>query len=252
MNPAGETKTFRAEREIQHGKWLAEQETEKIWGWDTPAGRLRSQRRGALILSGARLSAGKRALEIGCGTGLFTQMFAASGADIVAVDISGELLEKARERGLPADRVKFVEKRFEDCDVEGPFDAVIGSSVLHHLDVDVSLRQIFGLLKLGGYVSFAEPNMLNPQVYLERRFHYLPMFSYTSPDETAFVRWSFAETLRRAGFQEISITPFDWLHPATPRLLVPLVRGIGAVIERTPLAREFSGSLYIKARRPQS
>jgi len=93
--------------------------------------------------------------------------------------------------------------------------------------------------------------MLNPQVYLERRFHYLPMFSYTSPDETAFVRWRLADELRRAEFQEVSITPFDWLHPATPKPLVPLVRGIGAMIERIPLAREFSGSLHIRARRPK-
>jgi len=248
MSIAGEPKTSRAIREIQHGKWLAEQQTEKIWGWDTPAGRCRAQRRAALIVSGAHLSAGKRALEIGCGTGLFTQMFAVSGAYIVAVDISGELLEKARQRGLPADRVKFIETRFESSTVEGPFDAVIGSSVLHHLDEDISTRQILRLLKPGGYLSFAEPNLLNPQVYLERRFHYLPMFSYTSPDETAFIRWRLADTLRSAGFQEISITPFDWLHPATPTPIVPLVRGIGAVIERVPLAREFSGSLYIKAR----
>jgi SAM-dependent methyltransferase len=123
---------------------------------------------------------------------------------------------------------------------------------VHHLDVDISIRQILRMLKPGGYLSFAEPNMLNPQVYLERRFHYLPMFSYTSPDETAFVRWRFADELRRAEFQEVSITPFDWLHPATPKSLVPLVRGIGAMVERIPLAREFSGSLHIRAQRPRS
>jgi len=241
----------RAEREVIHGRWLAEQQTEKVWGWDTPAGRLRAQRRAQLIMDGAQLERGRRALEIGCGTGLFTKMFAASGADIVAVDISGELLEKARERNLPPDQVKFLEKRFEDCDLEGPFDAVVGSSVLHHLDVDAALPQILRLLKPGGYLSFAEPNMLNPQVYLERKFHYLPAFSYTSPDETAFVRWKFAAQLRQIGFESVSITPFDWLHPVTPKALIGPARKIGKLIERAPVVREFSGSLYIKARRPE-
>ena len=74
-----------------------------------------------------------RVLEVGCGTGMFTEMFANRGAEIVAVDISPDLLKKARARGLA--NVKFCEKRFEDCDLDGSFDAVIGSSTLHHLDV---------------------------------------------------------------------------------------------------------------------
>ena len=28
----------RAEHEVSHGRWLAEQDTEKVWGWNTPAG----------------------------------------------------------------------------------------------------------------------------------------------------------------------------------------------------------------------
>jgi len=249
--PAGPTQiqgSNRAEREILHGRHLAELETETVWGWGTPAGKLRARRRADLIIEGANLSAGHRALEIGCGTGLFTEMFASRGATIVAVDISGELLEKARARQLPAGQVTFLEKRFEDCDVDGPFDAVIGSSILHHLDIAGALKNIRRLLKPGGILSFAEPNMLNPQVYLERKFHYLPMFSYTSPDETAFVRWKFARLLKEYGFEDISITPFDWLHPAVPRPLIGAVRGVGRLFEILPGVREFSGSLYMRAK----
>ena len=249
--PSGPTDvqgSSRAEREILHGRHLAVLETETVWGWGTPAGQLRARRRADLIIEGARLAAGQRALEIGCGTGLFTEMFASRGAEIVAVDISGELLDKARARNLPAGQVTFLEKRFEDCDVDGPFDAVIGSSILHHLDIEGALTNIRRLLKPGGVLSFAEPNMLNPQVYMERKFHYLPMFSYTSPDETAFVRWKFARLLKGHGFQDISITPFDWLHPAVPRPLITSVRGLGRLLEALPGVREFSGSLYIRAR----
>jgi 2-polyprenyl-3-methyl-5-hydroxy-6-metoxy-1,4-benzoquinol methylase len=237
----------RAEREILHGRHLAALETESVWGWGTPAGQLRACRRAQLIMEGAGLSPGQRALEIGCGTGLFTEMFADRGAQIVAVDISSELLAKARARNLPPDQVIFLEKRFEDCEVDGPFDAVIGSSILHHLDIGEALVNIRRLLKPGGILSFAEPNLLNPQVYLERKFHHLPMFSYTSPDETAFVRWKFARVLREHGFCEVSITPYDWVHPAVPRPLIGPVRALGSLLERLPLIREFSGSLYIRA-----
>jgi SAM-dependent methyltransferase len=244
MNHSG---TPRAENEISHGKWLAAQDTETVWGWGTPAGRLRANRRARLIAAGAGLAPRKRALEIGCGTGMFTEMFAASGATILAVDISAELLDKARLRRLPAGQVTFLEKRFEDCDVVGPFDAVIGSSILHHLEVDAAIGHIRRLLKPGGRLSFAEPNMLNPQVYLERRFSHLPMFSYTSPDETAFVRWDLARRLRDAGFGAISISPFDWLHPSTPKPLIGVVQSAGRAVEHIPLLREFAGSLHIQA-----
>ena len=243
MNESG---ISRADHEISHGKWLAAQDTETVWGWGTPAGRLRASRRARLIVAGAGLASGKRVLEIGCGTGMFTEIFAASGATILAVDISPELLDKARLRRLPA-RVTFLERRFEDCDVVGPFDAVIGSSILHHLEVDVAIRHIRRLLKPGGRLSFAEPNMLNPQVYLERRFSHLPMFSHISPDETAFVRWDLARRLRQAGFDAVSISPFDWLHPSTPEPLIRVVQSTGRAVEHIPLLREFAGSLHIQA-----
>lgn len=237
----------RAEHEVSHGRWLAEQDTEKVWGWNTPAGRLRARRRAQKIIDGARIQPKSRVLEIGCGTGLFTAIFAATGAHVVAVDISPELLAKARQRNLPAAQVVFLEKRFEECELEGPFDAVIGSSVLHHLDIDQSIERIKALLKRGGRIGFAEPNMLNPQVYLERKFHYLPMFSYTSPDETAFIRWKLAAKLLDTGFHDITIEPFDWLHPFTPKHLIGAVQTVGRLIEAIPVAREFSGSLAISA-----
>jgi len=238
----------RAAHEIQHGEFLAQGDTEQIWGWDSPAGRVRAKRRAELIGLGAQLGPDSRVLEIGCGTGGFTEMFAQTGCSIVAVDISPALLEKANTRGLPKDRVRFMEKRFEDCDVDGPFDAVIGSSVLHHLELADALGKICGLLKPKGIMSFAEPNMLNPQIFAERKFRRL--FPQVSPDETAFVRWRLKKLLLDTGFQDIEIVPFDWLHPAVPRPLISLISAIGRVAEWAPLLREFSGSLHIKAVRP--
>ena len=237
------------QREIEHGKLLASMQTEKIWGWDTPAGRLRADRRAALIIRGGHLAPGTQALEIGCGTGMFSERFAQTGARLVAVDISGDLLRKAIARKLP-ERVTFLEKRFEDCEVDGPFDAVIGSSILHHLDINASFAKIYALLRPGGTMSFAEPNMLNPQVFLERRFR--RWFPCVSPDETAFVRWRLAGVLSTAGFERIEITPFDWLHPSTPESLIDSVKRIGGWLERIPIVRELAGSLWICARRPSN
>ncbi|MDD5583470.1 MAG: class I SAM-dependent methyltransferase [Candidatus Omnitrophica bacterium] len=230
---------------------LARSDVDKVWGWTTTAGKLRARRRADMIISGAGLHRGVNVLEIGCGTGIFTEMFARTGSRITAVDISGELLKKAKARLNLYDRVTFLEGPFETSDIEGAFDCVVGSSVLHHLDVDAALAKIYALLKPGGTVAFTEPNMLNPQVFLERKLKFLhKLFSYVSKDETAFFRFKFCKALKAAGFTGITILPFDWLHPRTPRFLVKTLLSLGNCLEKIPLVKELSGSLYICARRP--
>ena len=240
----------RAKREIRHGEKLAQGNPEVAWGWSTPAGQLRAQRRAQLIAKGAGLGPGVRVLELGCGTGLFTEKFAQTGAEIVAIDVSPDLLEMARKRNLPAERVCFREGRFEEEAIEGYFDAVIGSSVVHHLEIEQALPHIYELLKPGGTLSFTEPNMLNPLIMLQKNILWLKDKMGDSPDETAFFRWGFRTTLREAGFDQVEIQPFDWLYPRTPEGLVPLVQSLGFYLEKIPVFREFTGSLYIRARRP--
>jgi len=244
------TDSGKTAREIAHGRMLVRDDPEHIWGWTTAAGRLRARRRAALIGNAAGLRAGVRALEIGCGTGMFTEMFAATGSEIVAVDVSEELLELARQRNLPSDRVRLIAARVEDLRLKGLCDAAIGSSVLHHLELDQALANIHEMLKPGGVLSLAEPNMLNPQVFIERHpGPFRRLFYYVSDDETAFVRWRLAGRLLRHGFTDIRITPFDWLHPGTPAFLIPVALRAGRLAEATAGLREFAGSLHIVAHR---
>ena len=245
IGPSGRT-----EREIAHSRVISHMDTEKIWGWKTPAGQLRAERRAQMISASALLGPGIRALEIGCGTGIFTEIFAGTGAQIIAVDISMELIEKARSRRLPENQVIFLEKRFEDCDVDGPFDAVIGSSVLHHLDIKAALAKIYELLKPGGIMSFAEPNMLNPQIMLQKNIPWLKRRMGDSPDESAFTRRQLRHLLQNAGFVKVTVLPYDWLHPATPVTLIKPVAKAGRILEKLSIIREFAGSLHLSAERP--
>lgn len=238
----------RFEAEIRHGQYLANSETENQWGWGTPAGQERLRRRAELIADASALTRSMHVLEVGCGTGLFTERFAATGCQLTAVDLSPDLLEIARNRVKHRDNVNFELRPFEECREIGPFDAIVGSSVLHHLDLDQALVNMLELLKPGGRLVFAEPNYLNPQVFLERKCRKL--FPYVSPDETAFFRRQIGRGMADAGFDVIRVVPFDWLHPATPSLLIPFVSSIGRCFERIPGICEFSGSLLISASRP--
>ena len=239
----------RSIREIEHGKRLAESDPENIWGWGTQAGKKRAERRGAQIISAANITADQKTLEIGCGTGIFTEIFSRTGAEIIAVDISPELISMAENRRMASSKVQFLCVRFEDYEADELFDTVVGSSVLHHIELDSALKNIFRLLKPGGRIVFAEPNFLNPQVFAMMTF-LRNFLSGVSHDETAFIRWSLSKTLMEIGFEEIRITPTGWLHPYTPAKLINIVSKVEFLLERIPLINEFSGSLLIKAKKP--
>ena len=240
--------SHRVEHELDHGRFLAREGAEKVWGWGTPAGQIRAQRRTDMIARGAGLKPGLRIVEVGCGTGLFTEPLTKLGVHVTAVELSPELLELARGRsGIDSSLVTFVEGRFEDADLPNDFDAVVGSSVLHHLDVMPALRRARAVLKSGGTIAFAEPNMLNPQIALQKNIPILKRWAGDSPDETAFFRWRLKRMMEEAGFVEAQVTPFDWLHPATPRPMIPLIDRLGRTVERIPLMREFAGSLIARA-----
>jgi 2-polyprenyl-3-methyl-5-hydroxy-6-metoxy-1,4-benzoquinol methylase len=240
----------RLSREREHAKVLL-RDPEGIWGWGTPAGRARAERRANLIVEAGGIAKDSVTLEIGCGTGLFTELVSKSGASITACELCKELLELAYKKSY-ASKVDFIN---EDATQLGPehngrYDVVWGSSVLHHLDLKVFLPRMLRLMKAGGRFVFAEPNMLNPQIWLERNVGIIRQLTGTSPDETAFYRRRFKKLLLSEGFVNVSVRPHEFLHPATPKLLIPVFQSLSAVAERVWPIREIAGSLLIRAEKP--
>ncbi len=231
--------------EIQHGRFLADHGAGQIWNWESPAGKLRWARRVKML--SRHLRPGMTVLEVGCGAGYFTRELARSGADIVAIDVSPELLEIARAN-CSAPNVRYeIQNAYELSYLDAGFDSVVGSSVLHHLETEEALREIYRVLKPGGTICFTEPNMLNPQIAIQKNVPWVKRKLGDSPDETAFFRWPLRRLLEITGYREVRIDPFDFLHPQTPVALVNRLDAVGRFLERVPVISEFAGSLYIRA-----
>jgi 2-polyprenyl-3-methyl-5-hydroxy-6-metoxy-1,4-benzoquinol methylase len=81
---------------------------------------------------------GKRVLEVGCGIGTDSINFARAGADLTAVELSGESLSIAAQRAEVmgvADGIHFVQANAEELTSaleEEPFDLVYSFGVVHH------------------------------------------------------------------------------------------------------------------------
>jgi len=235
----------RIAKEIQHGRFLAEQGAGEIWNWETQAGKLRRTRRVKMLST--HLRAGMRVLELGCGTGYFTRELARSEAKIVAVDLSPELLEIAKAHSSTPNVHYEIQNACALRCADAVFDSVVGSSVLHHLDIKKALPEIYRVLKQHGSIYFTEPNMLNPQIAIQKNVPWVKRKLGDSPDEKAFFRWPLRRLLEQTGFHDVQIDPFDFLHPKIPGFLVNPVSGFGGLLERVPLIGEFAGSLYIRA-----
>lgn len=234
----------RIENEVAHGKKLLSEGAESVWNWESPAGKRRAERRADFFITLANVNPGDKVLEIGCGTGLFTRKFYhATKADITAIDISEDLLKEA-QRLLPEAKFKVDNAMHSDFDTNS-FDVVFGSSVLHHLDFDAALNEIMRVLKPGGRMIFAEPNMINPQILVQKNIPFIKKWLGDSPDETAIVRWKFSRLMKEKGFKNVVIFPYDFLHPIVPGFFIPAVNAIGKVIEKIPVIKEIAGSVII-------
>jgi ubiquinone/menaquinone biosynthesis C-methylase UbiE len=220
---------------------------EIFWGWATTAGQARVHRRVQLLNRLGNLGEGMKVLELGCGTGMFTQHLAKSSAKLTAVDLSHEFLRKASNRIAESPSLCACDAE-KLCFRDNTFDCVVGISILHHLEIPSVGPEIKRVLKNGGTIVFTEPNMLNPQILVQKNIPFIKRLAGDSPDERAFTRWQMKTLLQTFGFVEVKVLPFDFVHPFIPAVAIRSIAKLGDVLERVPLVREIAGSLLISAR----
>lgn len=234
----------RLEQEIEQGRKIAEN-AENIWRYGSYTGILRANRRANFHIKYGQIDSSSFILEVGCGTGLITRRVAGTGAIIIATDLSFELIAQAQKLSANKNVVYQVANAEELPFCSEAFDAIIGNAILHHLDPSTALDEFWRVLKPEGRIVFTEPNMLNPQIALQKNWGWLKKKMGDTPDETAFFAQQVRTLLLRHRFSDLEVFPFDFLHPAIPKAFAIPIKRLGALLERVPLLREIAGSLLI-------
>lgn len=104
---------------------------------------------------------GKTVLDLGCGSGENIPALLARGANVVALDLSRELAELARQRvGMtishPAPPI-LVASAYDVPLRDGSVDLILCASLLHHLNIPRAMDEVRRLVKPGGLVVVKEP-----------------------------------------------------------------------------------------------
>jgi ubiquinone/menaquinone biosynthesis C-methylase UbiE len=91
------------------------------------------------------------ALEIGCGTGAFARLMAKRAGRVLALDLSPQMIQIARERSREYENIDFrVANVLEWKFPAGRFDCVASIATLHHLPLEEMLAKMKSALKVNG------------------------------------------------------------------------------------------------------
>ena len=190
-----------------------------------------------LIATCARLAefkAGASIADLGCGSGVFTDLLHRQGYEAVGLDLSPKLIGLARQK-YPG--VEFIEGDVEHLPFpDDSLDGVLLSGLVHHLpDPDRCAGEVFRVLKSGGSFVAFDPNRMNPFMYLYRD-RSSPFYSPVgvTENERPVLAHKVAAVFRACGFtvgtDYISDLSYRYLASSGLRWLLPAYNALDRVV----------------------
>jgi ubiquinone/menaquinone biosynthesis C-methylase UbiE len=170
------------------------------------------------------LSPTDRILEVGCGTGSTALLLARDVDQIIASDISSNMVQIARRKAHEdnVSNVQFIAADvFGEAIDDGPYDAVLALNLLHLIeDTGAALQRVHGLLKPGGI--FISKTVCRPgkEAPLKYRFLRLVVPVMQLLGKAPFVRFmkvhELEDLIQSQGFRILESGD----HPAPSRYIV--------------------------------
>lgn len=165
-------------------------------------------------------------VEIGCGTGKNTEWLITKSKEIIAVDLSEEMLKKAKKK-INSDRVKFIQADIHQnwTFVREQADLICFSLVLEHIEnLDAIFSQAANSIKKDGHIYIGELHPFKQYSGTKARFETneglqtVTCFNHHISD--------FTNSAKKYGFDIISIQEYfdDGDKKTIPRILTLLLK----------------------------
>jgi len=182
----------------------------------------------------ADIRPGARIADLGCGSGVFTDLLRSLGYNAVGLDISPKLIALGRAK-YPG--VEFMEGDVEELPfADASLDGVLLSGLVHHLpDPSRCAGEVFRVLKPGGSFVAFDPNRMNPFMYLYRD-RSSPLYSSVgvTANERPVLAHQIAAVFRKSGFQVgtdyISDLNYRYLASSKLRWMLPAYNALDRLL----------------------
>ena len=206
-----------------------------------------------------------RILEVGCGPAVMAPELAAMGFEVYGVDVSSEMVRRARQRmaGHPLEkRCHFSLGDFERLEfADGFFDAVLAMGVLEYLPAYAeALRATARVLRPGGAAVFTVPNRVS-SYHLARAAHEALRHGVRRLRRQArpatfrhnpCVPSALDRELERAGLRKVDSAACNFIFFPLKELKPGLSESLNRALHpmaRWPVARFLGAQYVVKARR---
>ncbi len=236
--------------ELETNLKMMERSRENYWRAFPSTSPLKLRWRALTVRHSFHVLPGERILELGAGTGLWTEHLASvlRGRNEITAAVFNEDLAPA-ENQLPGVRFINVRDLLNDLPSEH-FDYIIGTAILCHDLYPQNLRALYQLLKPGGQILFFEANYWNPQVAVKNFIRPLGRWAGNAECQVGLRKYDLMKIASQQGFIDIDVIPYDIVHPRTPKVMIKALTSLAFVLEHAPGIRDMSGALYIWARKP--
>lgn len=190
-----------------------------------------------LIAAFVRLSGlphGARVADLGCGSGVFTELLRRAGYTSIGLDISPKLVALGRSK-YPG--LELIEGDAENLPFDSEsLDGVLLSGLIHHFpDPRRLAAEVRRVLKPGGRFVAFDPNRMNPFMWLYRD-RASPFYSPVgvTENERPILAWRVAEVFRNEGFRVqtdyLAGLAYRYVASQKTRMLLPIYNAIDTAI----------------------
>jgi SAM-dependent methyltransferase len=199
-----------------------------------------------LIAAFKRLSglpAGARVADLGCGSGVFTELLRRAGYQSIGLDISSKLVALGR-RKYPG--LELIEGDAENLPFEtASLDGVLLSGLVHHFpDPRRLAAEVQRVLKPGGRFVAFDPNRMNPFMWLYRD-RSSPFYSSVgvTENERPILARKVADIFRDKGFSVqsdfLAGLAYRYVASRRTRVLLPIYNFIDNVLFNLVILKPF-------------
>ena len=190
-----------------------------------------------------RFAAGSRVADLGCGSGVFSNLLRQQGCVPTGLDISPKLIELGR-RKYPG--IEFLEGDVENLPfADASFDGVLLGGLVHHFpDPSRCAAEVYRVLRPGGRFVAFDPNRMNPFMWLYRD-HASPFYSPigVTANERPVLAKETAATFQAAGFsvrtEYLSSLRYRYVASARVRWLLPIYNAVDSMLFAPGFMRPF-------------